>query len=67
VRDASGLSGAVVASYSSGETVVLDEWGEEADGYMWGRYTSYSGATRYIAVGTSDGSEVYLRKKRAHP
>lgn len=63
VRDAPGMSGAVVASYVDGETVVLDAWGEEADGYMWGRYTSYSGATRYIAVGTSDGSEVYLRKQ----
>ena len=57
------MSGAVVASYAEGETVVLDEWGKEADGYLWGRYTSYSGETRYIAVGTSDGSDVYLRRQ----
>lgn len=62
VRSAPGLSGAVVASYESGETVVLDAWGKVADGYLWGRYTSYSGETRYIAVGTSSGSETYLRK-----
>lgn len=61
VRDAPGMSGAVVASYAEGETVVLDEWGKEADGYLWGRYTSYSGETRYIALGTSSGSETYLR------
>ena len=62
VRDAPSLSGAVVASYAAGETVVLDEWGEEADGYLWGRYTAFSGATRYVAVGTADGVEKYLRK-----
>lgn len=56
VRSAPGLSGAVVASYESGETVLLDDWGKEADGYLWGRYTSYSGETRYIALGTSSGS-----------
>lgn len=61
VRSAPGLSGAVVASYESGETVLLDDWGKDADGYLWGRYTSYSGETRYIALGTSSGSETYLR------
>lgn len=34
----------------------------EADGYVWAHYTGYSGATRYVAVGTADGSEKYLVK-----
>ncbi|HIW77037.1 MULTISPECIES: hypothetical protein [Gordonibacter] len=62
VRGAPSLAGSVVASYTHGETVVLDDWSKEADGYLWGRYTSYSGAVRYIAIGTSDGGETYLRK-----
>lgn len=57
------MSGAVVASYVDGETVVLDSWCKEADGYLWGRYTSWTGETRYIAVGTADGGEEYLRKQ----
>jgi len=55
VRDAPSLGGNVVASYSSGQTVVLDDWYKIADGYVWGRYTSYSGHTRYIAVGKATG------------
>jgi hypothetical protein len=55
VRSAPSLSGAVVASYGSGQTVNLDDWYTIADGYVWGRYTSYSGATRYIAVGKPTG------------
>lgn len=51
VRDRPSLSGAVAASYSRGQTVNLDSWCTIADGYVWGRYTAYSGATRYIAVG----------------
>ncbi|MEG2533548.1 MAG: SH3 domain-containing protein [Gordonibacter sp.] len=61
VRDRASVSGAVVAGYSAGETVVLDAWSAEADGYLWGRYTSYSGAMRYIAVGVL-GVEAYLAK-----
>lgn len=57
VRDAPSLSGSVVASYNQGETVVLDNWSTEADGYIWGRYTSYSGNVRYIAVRTASGEE----------
>lgn len=34
----------------------------EADGYTWAHYTAYSGENRYVAVGTSDGSEKYLAK-----
>lgn len=61
VRDTPSLSGAVVASYSCGETVTLDAWSTEADGYTWGRYTAYSGAVRYLAVGVI-GGEAYLVK-----
>lgn len=55
VRDAPGLGGAEVAHYDKGETVVLDDWYKIADGYVWGRYTSYSGTVRYIAVGKATG------------
>lgn len=55
VRSAPGLSGAVVAQYNRGETVNLDSWYTIKDGYVWGRYTSYSGAVRYIAVGRATG------------
>ena len=44
-----------MTSYSSGQTVVLDDWYKIADGYVWGRYTSYSGHTRYVAVGQATG------------
>lgn len=55
VRDAPGLSGGVVAGYSEGQTVVLDDWYEVADGYVWGRYTGFSGNVRYVAVGRATG------------
>lgn len=48
--------------YEPGETVVLDDWREESDGYVWGRYTGGSGMVRYLAVGTADGSETYLER-----
>lgn len=55
VRDAPSLGGNVVASYSGGQTVLLDDWYKIADGYVWGRYTSYSGHTRCVAVGKATG------------
>lgn len=56
VRDAPSLSGNVVASYSKGQTVVLDDWYKIADGWVWGRYTgASSGKKRYIAVGKPTG------------
>lgn len=55
VRDAPSLGGNVVASYSGGQTVLLDDWYKIADGYVWGRYTSYSDHTRYVAVGKATG------------
>lgn len=63
VRSRPSLGGAVVASYSRGEriySVAADT--VTADGYVWAHYTAYSGATRYVAVGTADGSEKYLVK-----
>ena len=66
VRDAPSLGGNVVASYSGGQTVVLDDWYKIADGYVWGRYTSYSGNVRYVAVGRATGkpeADDYLIKE----
>lgn len=64
VRDAPSLSGAVVASYRRGQTVVLDSWCKVADGWVWGRYTgASSGKKRYVAVGRPTGgpaSDDYL-------
>lgn len=54
VRDA--IWGSVVAQYAFGETVVLDDWYAVDGGIVWGRYTSWSGATRYVAVGGWTGS-----------
>lgn len=62
VRDQPSLSGNVVATYSSGQTVNLDHWGTVVDGYIWGRYTAYSGAIRYVALAPADKSTWYLVK-----
>lgn len=66
VRSAPSISGSVVASYGLGQTVVLDDWYKSADGYIWGRYTGYSGAVRYVAVGRATGkleADDYLIKE----
>lgn len=66
VRSAPSLSGSVVASYSRGQTVVLDDWYKSADGFIWGRYTGGSGKIRYIAVGRATGkpeADDYLVKE----
>lgn len=63
VRSAPSLGAEVVASYSYGETInSIAADITEKDGYTWAHYTGYSGATRYVAIGTSDGSEKYLVK-----
>ena len=63
VRSAPSLSGAVVASYGRGGRIYsVSADTVEADGYVWTHYTAYSGATRYVAIGTADGSEKYLVK-----
>lgn len=54
-----------VASYSKGQTVVLDDKYTIAEGYVWGQYTAYSGKKRYVAVGKHTGkpeSSDYLVK-----
>lgn len=63
VRSKPSLSGEIVAKYMYGEriySVAADT--VIADGYVWARYTAFSGATRYVAIGTADGSEKYLVK-----
>lgn len=55
VRVAPSTSSEVVDQYHAGQTVELDDWYEIADGYVWARYTGYSGATRYVAVGRATG------------
>lgn len=49
-----------VASYSYGErinSIAADM--VETEGYTWAHYTAFSDATRYVAIGTVDGSEKY--------
>lgn len=62
VRTGPGLSYAQVTDsngrpvyYNKGNTVNLDNWYKIADGWVWGRYTGYSGNVRYIAVGKATG------------
>lgn len=62
VRSAPSTGATVVASYGRGQTVNLDHCGMVADGYIWGRYTAYSGAIRYIALAPADKSTWYLIK-----
>ena len=49
-----------VAVYYEGEVVNLDDWSEVNGKYLWGRYVSYNGETRYIAIGRTDGTDTYL-------
>lgn len=66
VRTAPNLSSSVVAKYSKGQTVTLDDWYCINDGWVWGRYTGgTSGQKRYVAVGKPTGkaeSDDYLIK-----
>lgn len=66
VRTAPDLSASVVAKYTKGQTVTLDDWYKINDGWVWGRYTGgTSGKKRYVAVGKSTGkpeSDDYLIK-----
>ena len=55
VRAAPTVYADTVAAYHFREVVTLDDWYTIADGYVWGRYEAYSGATRYIAVGKATG------------
>ena len=63
VRSAPSLRGSVVTGYGRGEriySVAADT--AQADGYVRARYTGFSGATRYIAIGTASGIEKYFVK-----
>lgn len=55
VRTGPGLSYPEVAHYDEGQTVELDAWCVEADGWVWGTYEDYGGTRRYIAVGPYTG------------
>ena len=53
IRDDNILMG---VDYDTGDTVVLDDWYQSHDGYIWGRYTGLeSGLKRYVAVGRATG------------
>lgn len=55
VRTGPGLGYPEVASYGKGQTVELDGWCVEADGFIWGTYEDWGGTRRYIAVGKPTG------------
>lgn len=58
VRSAPSLSGSVVAGYGRSDRIYsVGADVADADGYAWAHYTAYSGATRYVAIGTASGSE----------
>ena len=62
-RRAPGLGGAQVGSCTKGERLPLDDWYVVLDGYVWGRFTAFDGAKRYVAVGRATGraeSDDYL-------
>lgn len=60
VRSAPSTSAQVVAQYHYGQTVVLQDGGIIADGYIWAHYIGGSGATRYVALAPADKSAWYL-------
>lgn len=56
VRTAPNTSASVVAKYSKGQTVTLDDWYCINSGWVWGRYTGgTSGQKRYVAIGKPTG------------
>ena len=56
VRTEPNLHGLIVAQYHKGETVNLENWYTNNDGYIWGRYVGFSsGEYRYVAVGRATG------------
>ncbi len=63
VRANPSTSAEIVAGYGYGDeiySIAADI--TEADGYTWAHYTGKSGASRYVALGTMDGSEKYLAR-----
>lgn len=55
IRTAPSTSAGIVGNYARGGHVVLDDWYTIRDGYVWGKYTAYSGNVRYVAVGKPTG------------
>ena len=55
VRTGPGLGYPEVAHYDEGQTVELDGWCVEADGWVWGTYEDWGGTRRYVAVGRPTG------------
>lgn len=53
VRNAASTSGAIVAQYKAGQSVNYNAYKIDQNGYVWIRYTSFSGAVRYMATGVS--------------
>lgn len=51
IRNAATTTASVVAQYSAGQSVTY-EAKKASGGYIWIRYTSYSGQKRYMAVRT---------------
>lgn len=52
VRTQPTTSAKIVATYSYGDTVVLDGWSTTCDCWVWGRYVgASSGKYRYVAIG----------------
>lgn len=62
VRTSPSMAGTVTGQFAKGDTVILDNWSTQANGYVWGRYTTYKGNVRYVAVGTSSKPNAYLQK-----
>lgn len=65
IRSKPSTSAPIVGKYYKGQTVNLENWTKNADGYAWGRYTAYSGNIRYVALGRATGkveSDDYLVK-----
>ena len=59
VRNDPSTNGPIVAQYSPGQTFNYDSW-VIGNGFYWVSYVSFSGARRYVAEATQDGSTVYL-------
>ena len=54
IRSGAGTGYSVVGQYSTGGRVTVSSV-IESGGYYWGKYTSYSGKTRYVALGVIGG------------
>lgn len=54
IRSGAGTGYSVVGQYSAGGSVTVYDV-VEAGGYYWGKYTAYSGYTRYVALGVVGG------------